>query len=99
MKKADQLRFGLMGLAKPDSQRTERQRRLRTIVMCAPITRRFRPGDHASWKREQSYHADRLHFIRTNSYDALIALAAELVETDAELSDAQDPEWLERAEP
>ena len=99
LRRIDQLRFGLMGLAKPESERTDRQRRLRTIVMCPPITRRFKPDDIANFNREQRYHAKRLYFIRTQSYSELIALASELVELDEMLSAAQDTDYLEHLEP
>lgn len=89
MSKATDTRSGLIGLGKFESQRTDRQKRLRTIIMCAPIIRRFKPEQYELYAAQERYLEKRTQFVIATGYDQLITLARELLDLDARLSAAQ----------
>lgn len=99
MSKVDDLRLGMMGVGKLDSERTERQRRLRTIIMCAPIRRRFKPEQIELWSAQERYLDKRTHFVTARTHDQLIELGRELLDLDARLSAAQYTDDLAELEP
>jgi len=82
-------RLDMMGIG--ISGPTPEQNRLRTIILCRPITRRF-AGSQADrlFTKQLRYFDLRSQFVIATSSEAVREIGEELLALDAELSDKQD---------
>ena len=89
-KKIEYTRLDLMGTGKPESERTDDERRLATIVFAPAYTRTFKGvTDAHEWESlERTFHTFRQQFITTMEADMLPRLARQLIKIDRDLTDA-----------
>ncbi len=83
-------RLDLMGIGVTDP--TAEQRRLRTLVMCAPLRRRFdetRPDARELYAMQEQLIDMRSEFVTTGDAKRLARLADRIVQLDAHLSARQ----------
>ena len=92
MKAVEAIRLGLMGIGASGDEDTADKKRLRTLVLAAPLLRRFdsdRPDARELEELQLLFLESRQKFVTARSEEELWRLAAELIGMDARLSRAQ----------
>ena len=86
--KIEYTRLDLMGIGKPDSERSRFERRLGTIILCPAYTRTFAGvKDAHEWESlERTFHLFVAQFITSESEEELKRLSKQLVRIDDKLS-------------
>ncbi len=85
----EEMRLNLMGVGLPLAEQTTEKKRLRTLVMAAPLFRRFdfdRPDARELEQLQLEFLEARISFITAQNEEELWRLAAELINTDSHLS-------------
>lgn len=98
MKSVEQARLELMGVGNP--RPTAWQRRLRSLILCKPLLRRFgrRPDAEKLERLQERLHENRVKFITAHDEDEVRLLATAIVQTDALLGRSQDTSDLRQRE-
>ena len=89
-KEIEYTRLKLMGIGKPESERTADERRLATIILAPSYTRTFKGvDDRHEWESlEQTFHIFRQQFTTTEYEESLRRLARQLIKIDKQLTEA-----------
>ncbi len=89
LRNVEEFRLDLMGIGLVGDEQTADKKRLRTLVMAAPLLRRFdsdRPDIRELHDLQLQFLEARIKFIAARSKDELEHLAGDLIWMDARLS-------------